>query len=120
MNRLKLFSACYAAMLLPGFARVASAETQPPTWSARGLLERLLPRHAKHFVLEIIPRDPAGDVFEIESREGRIVLRGNNGVPIASALNWYLRHTAAVITRSPAAARCNCQVRSAPGGSDVV
>lgn len=57
-----------------------------------GLLERLLPRHAQQFVLEPLPADPAGDVFEIESRGDRIVLRGNNGVSLASALNWYLKY----------------------------
>lgn len=79
-------------------ARVDPAEPQPPQAAARGLLERLLPGRAKQFALEIIPRDPAGDVFEIESREGRVVLRGNNGVALASALNWYLKYY------------CHCQV----------
>ena len=60
--------------------------------ATRQLLKRLLPRHAERFVLESVPRDPAGDVFEIESRGGQIVLRGNNGVSLASALNWYLKH----------------------------
>lgn len=66
--------------------------------SARGLVARLLPGQAQKFVLENIPKDPAGDVFEIETRDGRVILRGNNGVSHASALNWYLKHY------------CHCQI----------
>lgn len=69
-----------------GFAAEAGLE------AARGLITRLLPQQGNAFVLEIIPRDPAGDVFELESRGGKVVLRGNNGVSLASALNWYLKH----------------------------
>jgi alpha-N-acetylglucosaminidase len=60
--------------------------------SAGALLRRILPQHANAFVLQLIAKDPAGDVFEIEGVEGKIVLRGNNGVSLASALNWYLKH----------------------------
>lgn len=34
------------------------------------------------------------DAFEIESRQGKIILRGNNGVSVASAFHHYLRHYA--------------------------
>lgn len=34
----------------------------------------------------------------MESRDGKVVVRGNNGVSMASGLNWYLKHV------------CNCQV----------
>jgi len=92
------------ALFTPSVAAPATAQSD--TTAARGLVERLLPRHAKHFVLEIIPRDPAGDVFEIESRKGKTVLRGNNGVAIASSLNWYLKH------------HCGCH-HSFTGGSQL-
>lgn len=68
-----------------------SLSAAEPTKAASELLHRLLPSHAQHFTLEQIPADPAGDVFEIESRDGKVILRGNNGVSIASALNWYLK-----------------------------
>src|SRR5208283_809897 len=58
--------------------------------SARGLLQRVVPQQAKFFVVETIPAENGQDVFEIESRAGKIVLRGNNGVAIASALKRYL------------------------------
>ncbi len=59
--------------------------------SAQGTLERLIPKHAKQFVLETIPSANSQDVFEIEGRPGKVVLRGNNGVALASALNRYLK-----------------------------
>lgn len=71
--------------------RVLSAPP-PPLEAVQELLNRVLPRHASQFRLEGIEKDPAGDVFEIESADGKIVLRGNNGVSLASALNWYLKY----------------------------
>lgn len=65
-----------------------------PRAAAGALIRRVLPGHADRFQLEVIPRDPAGDTFEIESRDGKVILRGNNAVSLASALNWYLKHHA--------------------------
>ena len=76
-----------AVLLLACAAR--AAQPAPPT---RDLLVRLLPAHGGRFALETIPADQGRDVFEIESREGKVVLRGNNGVSVASALNWYLKY----------------------------
>jgi alpha-N-acetylglucosaminidase len=50
----------------------------------------VVPAHAAQFVVESIPADAGRDVFELEAQQGKIVLRGNNGVSIASALNRYL------------------------------
>ena len=60
--------------------------------SAHGLLERIVPSRANDFIVEAIPADQGNDVFEIESKEGKIVIRGNNGVAVATALNWYLKY----------------------------
>jgi alpha-N-acetylglucosaminidase len=59
---------------------------------ARGLIHRLLPEHEQWFILEQIPSDEGRDVFEIESQNNQIVLRGNNGVSLAAGLNWYLKY----------------------------
>jgi alpha-N-acetylglucosaminidase len=92
---------------LPGWsAPAAGAAAEDARTAASGLVQRLLPREATRFVVEIIPPDPGGDVFEIESREGKIVLRGNNGVSVASALNWYLKY------------HCHCH-HSFTGGSQL-
>ena len=55
----------------------------------------------------MIPNENGKDVFELESRDGKIVLRGNNGVGIASALNWYLEKS------------CHCQVSSCGSNLDL-
>ena len=58
--------------------------------TARGLVGRLFPKRVDTFVFESIPTDDGSDVFEVESRDGRIVVRGNSGVSMAAGLNWYL------------------------------
>jgi len=60
--------------------------------AAQALLERLLPQHAGRFVFEVIPPALGRDIFEIESRDGKPVIRGNTGVSMAMGLNWYLKH----------------------------
>lgn len=71
---------------------VLGGGAKSPVAAARGVLQRLLPKHAERFAMETIPAENGLDVFEIESRDGRIVLRGNNGVSLCSALNWYLKY----------------------------
>jgi alpha-N-acetylglucosaminidase len=58
--------------------------------ASKELLQRTLPNHAVQFIIESLPQQNNKDVFEIESRNSKIVLRGNNGVAIASALYFYL------------------------------
>lgn len=56
-------------------------------------IQRVLPQHATHFKIDSL--SGAGDkTFEIESKDDKIVLRGNNGVAIASALYYYLKEYA--------------------------
>lgn len=60
--------------------------------AASALVGRVLPGHARDFILAAIPDSNGRDVFEVDDSVGRIVLRGSSGVAIASALNWYLEH----------------------------
>lgn len=62
------------------------------TDAVKGLIERLVPEAADHFVIQHIPKENGKDVFEVESKNGKVILRGNNGVSVASALNYYLEH----------------------------
>jgi alpha-N-acetylglucosaminidase len=62
------------------------------------LIHRIIPAQADHFEVQHIDPDNGKDVFEIESVGDHIVLRGNNGVSVASALNWYLKYN------------CHCQI----------
>ena len=58
--------------------------------ASRALVQRIVSHHASQFVIEENPANDGKDVFEIERRNNKIVLRGNNGVTIASALYYYL------------------------------
>jgi len=63
--------------------------------AARALVARIVPAHAAQIDVEALPPASDGlDAFEVETRAGRLVLRGPNGVAVASALNWYLRNVA--------------------------
>ena len=55
-------------------------------------IERIIPGKSSSFIIEAIPQQNGKDVFELDSRDGKIVLRGNNGLSIASALNYYLKN----------------------------
>nr|WP_319572232.1 alpha-N-acetylglucosaminidase [uncultured Draconibacterium sp.] len=80
-------------LLLPilfGFMACTNSKSNLPSSPEEGLIQRILPEYASHFVVEM---DSIGsdDWFEIESVDNKIVLRGNNGVSIASALYYYLK-----------------------------
>ncbi len=69
--------------------------------SAMALIERVVPGHSRDFEVGALPDSNGLDVFEVENRDGKIVLRGTTGVAIASALNWYLEHVAGVNVSLP-------------------
>lgn len=83
-----------AAQAVPA-SRQASANPKAIVKAARELIGRITPGYEKQYVLEIIPADPQSgeDIFEVDSRNGKVVLRGNNVVALASAFNWYLKYT---------------------------
>lgn len=85
-------------VLLTLMAFTTTASATPCTDAAGRLLHRIIPAQADQFDLQQIDADNSKDVFEIESNGDRIVLRGNNGVSLASALNWYLKYD------------CHCQI----------
>lgn len=78
-------------------AIVALASAQLDKKASENLLQRILPKHANQFVIEQIGT-ASKDTFQISSRNGKIVLAGNNGVSIASALYYYLNEY------------CHCQI----------
>ncbi|MHB1096235.1 MAG: alpha-N-acetylglucosaminidase [Gemmatimonadaceae bacterium] len=83
----------------------AATPTSPPSAdvvkAASSLIQRVVPGQAAHFVVEQIAPEAGRDVFEVESRGDRVVLRGSNGVAVASALNWYLEHVAGITIAIP-------------------
>ena len=59
--------------------------------AAKDLIQRVTPSVQNRFVLQIISQENDKDVFELESKDGKIILSGNNGVSLASAFNYYLK-----------------------------
>lgn len=57
------------------------------------LITRFAPAHAKSFVLESIPAVDGRDAYEVESRDGKIILRGSGGVAQSSAFYHYLKES---------------------------
>lgn len=78
------------ALLVSGLSIPAMAQLNKTATEA--FLKRIVKDRAAAFTFEYLAADSGRDVFEIESKAGRIVLRGNNGVSIASALNYYLKN----------------------------
>ena len=78
--------------LLVAFICCISAKTkaQLNVKSSNALISRVVPAHAKMFVVEALESNNSKDAFEVEGVNGKIILRGNNGVAIASALYYYL------------------------------
>lgn len=68
---------------------ISIAKDNVVTHPEQALIERILPGHTSQIIVELMPSDST-DWFEIASRADKIVLRGNNGVSIASALYYYL------------------------------
>lgn len=92
MNRCALLCAVLLVFGCVALDDAVGSEEQASLREARCLIARILPKHARQFVVEGIAAHEGKDVFEIESRDGRVILRGNNGVSIAAGLNWYLKY----------------------------
>lgn len=60
--------------------------------AASAFIKRIVPTRADRFVIKQISAENGMDVFELQSKAGKIILSGNNGLSIASALGYYLKH----------------------------
>ena len=77
----------FGILLLTGFSNKSRAGDN--RLATQTLIQRILPDYASHFSIEVVPSDSL-DWFELSSKGEKIVLRGNNGVSVASALYYYL------------------------------
>ncbi len=91
ITRVGYFVLCSVLYLLAACGSVHSSEDamKRPVYD---LIERVIPGYSKQFILEVIPWEEGKDVFEIGNKNGKIHLKGNNGVSLASAFNWYLKY----------------------------
>ncbi|HEY9047076.1 MAG TPA: alpha-N-acetylglucosaminidase [Ohtaekwangia sp.] len=91
MNKLKPM--LYLCACLIFWAGCTSEKEKPhEDDAATALLKRVVKDKADAFVIEYINPENGFDVFELESKNEKIVLRGNNGVAVASALHYYLKN----------------------------
>ncbi|MDR2916567.1 MAG: alpha-N-acetylglucosaminidase [Tannerella sp.] len=82
----------YLILLLSLSVNLSAASEKQAKQSAIEMIQRIIPDKASCFKVEIISRKEGKDCFEIETKGDKIILRGNNGVSVASALNHYLKY----------------------------
>ncbi len=90
-----------ALLLIPSLGASAQRTRTVDLAAARALIERVIPGHADDFDLGTLAGEQDLDAFEVDGRNGKIVLHGTSGVAIASALNWYLENVAGVNVSLP-------------------
>ncbi len=93
---MKLVLILTAALLLQRATSLPLAPKGDPINAIKGLVSRILsPEWVDKFKYEVIPATADGfDVFEVDNdtdNSNKTVLRGNNGVALASAFNFYIR-----------------------------
>lgn len=71
-------------------ATAAAGALNKPALAA--FLQRTVGGKAAAFEVAWIPPDRGKDVFELDEHRGKVVLRGDNGLSVAAALNYYLRN----------------------------
>ncbi len=92
MSRIAIFGILCVSGLWFCQQRVCTAQGMPPEVAARRRPAARDPRGGGCILLETIPPVDGRDVFEVESADGKIVVRGSSGVAIASGVNWYLKY----------------------------
>ncbi|ASU36370.1 alpha-N-acetylglucosaminidase [Mucilaginibacter xinganensis] len=69
-----------------------NAYAQVDQKASHDFIERVIPGRSASFIVEAISQDNGKDAFELDSRDGKIILRGSNGLSVAAALNYYLKN----------------------------
>lgn len=64
-----------------------------PEKAVYALIDRITPGYARQYRLELIEPEDGYDVYEVDCKGNKVVLRGNNAVALATAFNWYLKYT---------------------------
>ena len=60
--------------------------------AAGQLVKRLFPKAVGQFVFEQLPAVNDSDIYELESKDGKIIIRGTNANSMAVGLNHYLKY----------------------------
>jgi alpha-N-acetylglucosaminidase len=88
---------CAVAFLLVGGVDAARAagplhQDRQTVTSAQGVVKRLLGARANGFKLELIPSENGHDVFEVEGKNGTVVVRGTSAIALTRGVYHYLRY----------------------------
>ncbi|HOV83199.1 MAG TPA: alpha-N-acetylglucosaminidase [Paludibacteraceae bacterium] len=95
MKRAKFFLVIFFVGLALLVNATPQSNMQEQKKAVQDLIKRVLPQKANDFEIEFISKDADDkDIFEVFSKNDKIILRGNNGVSVASAFNYYLKHIA--------------------------
>lgn len=71
----------------------SSCKKEQAIEAAYDLIERVTPGYGEWYQLELIPPAESGeDVYEIDAHDGKVILRGNNTIALATAFNQYLKY----------------------------
>lgn len=79
-------------ILLALLLSCAGYAKNPKIQAAYNLIERVTPGYGSQFELELIHPVDGQDAYEIAAADGKVVLRGNNTVSLATAYNHYLKY----------------------------
>lgn len=82
-------------LLLAVIQSACAAQTTAVEQAGRALVDRLLPDHCEQIIVEQIDKDNGRDVFELQTKDGKLMIRGSNGAAIAGGLHHYLKLTGA-------------------------
>lgn len=99
MKHIILFSSrakLFLTVLVCLFNISCSRSVDPRLQAAYDLIERVTPGYGKQFRLELIEPEEGKDVYEIGESDGKVLLRGNNPVSLATAYHQYLKYTCRV------------------------
>lgn len=86
----KIIAICFIAVMQ--LVPVKGYAGEPAATSASQLVKRLMPQFATQFVFEQITTPGDSDVYVLESKDGKIVISGNNANSMAVGLNHYLKY----------------------------
>jgi len=87
--RTPLFTACciFLSLITTGHPHTSPKNASP----IRALVSRIAPAYSDRLVFETIAADSGRDVFELVSKNGKVLIRGNNFNSMAMGLNHYLK-----------------------------
>ena len=88
-----VFAAALVLLCQAAFSQAAESTSSLDRPALTSFLQRVVKDKAGAFAVEDLAPEKGKDVFEVDrGAGGKIVLRGSNGVSVASALNYYLKH----------------------------